>query len=114
MIVEVWVRNDMMRMKGTTIDDYHRTIRFIYEDKVSASAKHAAQRLWNVTNTISAKLEGDDLKLREDWNREMKGFSFGVGDAIFAEGQVIEYTPKGLVKGETPSGKKPIGIPPRK
>ena len=113
MRIEVWARNDMFRFAGTSVEDYSRQLCFIYDDEVSGSPKQAAERLWKVSNGVSSKLEGDDIQLRSDWDRQMKGFRFGVGDAIFAEGQVIECSREGFVKGETKDGKKQVGIRPR-
>lgn len=105
MRVEVWISNDMFRFKGTDVTDYIRSLRFIYEDKVSETPKAAAERLWKVTNGVKSLLDPDELQLRNDWDSQIGGFTFGMGDAIFAEGQVIECARGGFVKGETKEGR---------
>ena len=96
MRIEVWKVNDLVRMPDTTIADYPRQLRFIYEDTVSDTPKKAAERLWYVTSAPPHKLEGDDLELRNRWSRELPGLVFGVGDVVSMNGEKWEMKMEGM------------------
>lgn len=108
MRVELWMASDLARLPGVSLPEYQHRLAFFYNDTTSKDAKFAAERAWRITNAAINRLEGEDLKLRQDFQSVAPGQALSFGDIVKVDGSSLMCEKNGFsvyVSGET---KRPI------
>lgn len=104
MKIELWVSSDLARLPKTPLDQYKHRLIFFYNDEESKTPNSAAERAWRITNAAINRLEGLELKLRQDFDSVAKGQTLGVGDLVKVNGSSFVCEPSGFspcAAGET-------------
>ena len=84
MRIELWMSSDLARLPGVSLPDYQHRLAFFYEDTTSKDVWFAAERAWRITNAAINRLEGEELKLRHDFQSVAPGQALSVGDIVKA------------------------------
>lgn len=100
MLVEVWVRADLIRQPEPTPPSYRHVAQ--WEDPDSPTPMMAAQRVWRVCSSGAKDLTPAEKQWQAQWRSNRHGYGFAVGDIAVIDGSAFCCTPNGFEPVEHP------------
>lgn len=89
MRVELWMASDLCRMPNMSTSEHAHRLAFFYDDNESKSVRAASERAWRITNAAINRLEGEELKLRLQFESVAPGQALSVGDKVKVDGATM-------------------------
>lgn len=100
MLVEVWVRADLIRQPEPSPPSYRRIAQ--WEDPDSPTPMMAAQRVWRVCSSGARDLTADEKQWQAQWRANRHGYGFAVGDIAVVDGTAFRCDQKGFEPTDHP------------